>query len=218
MSAWLVELGKVPKGVALLDEAMAASLGGEGGSLNTVVYTSCHTIISCSRAAEFERAARVRAIDQFSGRNGCPFLYTMCRTLYGTILFATGQWPRAEGCTRHRPVRALRRLRHPHAPPARISRGSPPPAPSPWRACARSSSPCVGGVGPAPRCRPGSRAPASPGPPDGTSAAPCRNRSCRTGRKRLWKTAMVWKSGRAMAVRHMKLTSWQQAHCSRRDE
>ncbi len=97
IGAWLVELGRVAEGVALLDEAMAASLGGEGGSLNTVVYTSCHTIISCSRAADFERAAQwVRAIDGFSGRYGCPLLYTMCRTLYAGVLFAAGDWTRAE--------------------------------------------------------------------------------------------------------------------------
>jgi DNA-binding NarL/FixJ family response regulator len=97
IGAWLVELGRIEEGVALLDEAMAASLGGEGESLNTVVYTSCHTIISCSRATQLERAVEwVRAIDAFSSRYGCPFLYTMCRTLYGGVLFATGKWARAE--------------------------------------------------------------------------------------------------------------------------
>ena len=97
VGAWLVELGRVEEGVDLLGEAMAASLGGEGGSLNTVVYTSCHTLISCSRAADFKRASQwVRAIDDFSGRYGCPLLYTKCRTLYGSVLFATGKWARAE--------------------------------------------------------------------------------------------------------------------------
>ncbi len=97
IGAWLVELGRVEEGADLLDEAMAASLGGEGGSLNTVVYTSCHTLISCGRAANFERASQwVRAIDDFSGRYGCPLLYTQCRTLYGSVLFATGKWARAE--------------------------------------------------------------------------------------------------------------------------
>jgi hypothetical protein len=68
IGAWLVELGRVQEGVSLLDVAMAVSLGGEGASLNTVVYTSCHTLISCSRAAEFQRVAHwVRAIDDFSG-------------------------------------------------------------------------------------------------------------------------------------------------------
>ncbi|MGH2779935.1 MAG: tetratricopeptide repeat protein [Thermoleophilaceae bacterium] len=113
IGAWLVELGRVAEGVALLDEAMAASLGGEGGSLNTVVYTSCHTIISCSRAADFERAAQwFRAIDGFSGRYGCPLLYTMCRTLYAGVLFADARGGGAPSRTpdvEHRRARALRR-------------------------------------------------------------------------------------------------------------
>lgn len=97
LGAWLVERGEVGQGNLLIDEAMAASLSGEGGSLNTVVYTSCHTIISCSRTAEIDRAAQwVRAIDAFATRYGSPFLYSMCRTLYGAVLFATGEWARAE--------------------------------------------------------------------------------------------------------------------------
>jgi DNA-binding CsgD family transcriptional regulator len=93
----LVARGRVPEGVELLDEAMAGSLGGEGGSLNTVVFTSCQMIISCSRAADYQRAGEwIRAADDFTGRYGCPFLYTVCRTLYGGILFSTGRWSRAE--------------------------------------------------------------------------------------------------------------------------
>jgi len=80
----LVSMGRVAEGIELLDEAMAGSLGGEGGSLNTVVFTSCQMMISCSRAAEYERAGEwIRAADDFTGRYGCPFLYTVCRTLYG---------------------------------------------------------------------------------------------------------------------------------------
>jgi DNA-binding CsgD family transcriptional regulator len=93
----LVAMGRVAEGVALLDEAMAGSLGGEGGSLNTVVFTSCQMIISCSRAAEYERAGEwIRAADDFTERYGCPFLYTVCRTLYGGVLFSTGRWAQAE--------------------------------------------------------------------------------------------------------------------------
>jgi DNA-binding CsgD family transcriptional regulator len=76
---------------------MAGSLGGEGGSLNTVVFTSCQMMISCSRAADYERAGEwIRAADDFTGRYGCPFLYTVCRTLYGGVLFSTGRWALAE--------------------------------------------------------------------------------------------------------------------------
>jgi DNA-binding CsgD family transcriptional regulator len=97
IGAWLVALGRAGEGFGLLDEAMAAALGGECESLNTVVYVACHVLVTCSRAADFERGVEwVRAIDGFSERHGCPFLYTMCRTLYGRILFATGKWTRAE--------------------------------------------------------------------------------------------------------------------------
>jgi DNA-binding CsgD family transcriptional regulator len=93
----LVTVGRVAEGISLLDEAMAGSLGGEGGSRNTVVFTSCQMMISCSRAADYERAGEwIRAADDFTGRYGCPFLYTVCRTLYGGVLFSTGRWTQAE--------------------------------------------------------------------------------------------------------------------------
>lgn len=95
--AALVRQGRVDEGLALLDEAMAGSLGGEGGSFDTVVYTSCNMISSCATCAEFERAVQwVRAADRFTQRYGCPFLYAYCRTLYGSVLVATGEWGLAE--------------------------------------------------------------------------------------------------------------------------
>jgi DNA-binding CsgD family transcriptional regulator len=93
----LVRAGRVTEGVALLDEAMAGSLGGEVRSLHTVVFTSCQMMVSCSRAAEFERAGQwIQAADDFTRRYGCPFLFTVCRTLYGGVLLATGRWASAE--------------------------------------------------------------------------------------------------------------------------
>ena len=93
----LVRQGRVAEGLDALDEAMAGSLGGEGGSLDTVVYTSCNMISSCVSCAEFERALQwVRAADRFTERYGCPFLYAYCRTLYGGVLVATGDWAEAE--------------------------------------------------------------------------------------------------------------------------
>ncbi|QBI21265.1 LuxR family transcriptional regulator [Egibacter rhizosphaerae] len=93
----LVGQGRVTEGVGYLDEAMAGALAGEGRHRDTVVFTSCTTIIACTTCAEFERAVQwVRATDRFTRRYGCPFLYVQCRVLYAAVLFATGDWDRAE--------------------------------------------------------------------------------------------------------------------------
>lgn len=92
----LCEQGRVGDGTALLDEAMAGALGGETG-LDAVVFTSCATMTACANCAEFERAAQwVRASQRFTEQYGCPFLYIECRTIYGRVLFETGEWGRAE--------------------------------------------------------------------------------------------------------------------------
>jgi ATP/maltotriose-dependent transcriptional regulator MalT len=97
LGAALVELGRVEEGSALLDEAMAGALAGEGGGLDTIVLISCRTITSCSRGGDLARATQwVRAADDFHRRYGSPHLYTTCRTAYGSILFATGEWEQAE--------------------------------------------------------------------------------------------------------------------------
>ena len=93
----LVDLGRVEEGAALLDEAMAASLGGEGEQLQTVVYTSCNMIMACSRAAQFDRATQwIRAAGPFTRRYGSPHVYVLCRLHHGKVLLSTGDWAAAE--------------------------------------------------------------------------------------------------------------------------
>ncbi|MGH2640478.1 MAG: tetratricopeptide repeat protein, partial [Actinomycetota bacterium] len=93
LGSCLVAQGRIEEGIALLDEAMAGSLGGEGGTFDTVVFTSCNMVGSCTRCADFERAVQwIRAADRFTERYGCPFLYLYCRVHYGAILIATGEW------------------------------------------------------------------------------------------------------------------------------
>jgi DNA-binding CsgD family transcriptional regulator len=95
--AALMQAGRTPEGTALLDEAMAGALGGEARRLETVVFTGCRSIVSCSRAAEVERATQwIRAAEAFTRRYGGFHLYTTCRTHYGSLLFATGRWREAE--------------------------------------------------------------------------------------------------------------------------
>jgi DNA-binding NarL/FixJ family response regulator len=93
----LVDQGRVPEGSALLDEAMAASLAGEGEQLQTVAYTSCNMIMACSRAAQFDRATQwIRAAGPFTQRYGSPHVYALCRLHHGKVLLSTGDWAAAE--------------------------------------------------------------------------------------------------------------------------
>ncbi|WP_143591433.1 tetratricopeptide repeat protein [Thermoactinospora rubra] len=97
LSAALVSTGQVEEGIALLEEAMAGALAGEGADLDTVVLVSCRTVASCDRGGDVRRAAQwVGAADGFNRRFGSPHLYTTCRTHYGGVLFATGRWAEAE--------------------------------------------------------------------------------------------------------------------------
>ena len=97
LGAALVELGRISEGTALLDEAMAGALGGEGQTLDAVVLVSCRTIASCSRAADVKRATQwIRAATRFNEEYGSPHLYTTCRIHYARVLLLTGKWALAE--------------------------------------------------------------------------------------------------------------------------
>jgi DNA-binding CsgD family transcriptional regulator len=93
----LINLGQVIEGTALLDEALAGALGGEGARPDTVVFASCLLMRSCVRGADFLRVVQwMRSLDEFIERYGCPYLHATCRASYGAVLLATGDWPRAE--------------------------------------------------------------------------------------------------------------------------
>jgi DNA-binding NarL/FixJ family response regulator len=97
LGALLVEQGRVSEGINLLDEAMAGCLGGEPASPDTVAFSSCLTMRSCARCADFERALQwVRASARFTDQYGSPFLQAECRVVHGMVLVATGDWHRAE--------------------------------------------------------------------------------------------------------------------------
>ena len=93
----LVIQGEVPDGLKLLDEAMAGTLGGECQRLDTVVWASCSMLAACSLAGDQRRAAQwCSAADRFAEKYGCPFLQARCRSHYGLVLLARGDWDRAE--------------------------------------------------------------------------------------------------------------------------
>ena len=92
-----VYAGNTAEGCALLDEAMTAAVGGEADTPDTVVFTSCLMMQACCSCADFPRVVHwVRALDDFVERFGNPYLHTSCRTHYGEVLAATGDWGRAE--------------------------------------------------------------------------------------------------------------------------
>ena len=93
----LVQQGRTGEGMSLLDEAMAAMIGGEGGDPLTVAQMSCMTMVVCGSCFDLERATQwVQALERFIDRYGCPFLYAECRTYYGRVLFENGDWSAAE--------------------------------------------------------------------------------------------------------------------------
>jgi DNA-binding CsgD family transcriptional regulator len=92
----LVSQGRIAEGLRCLDESMAVSLA-TGGNRDTVVFTSCSMMTSCTQCAEFARAIQwVNATTAFTEEFGCPFLYAECRIRYGVVLIATGDWRHAE--------------------------------------------------------------------------------------------------------------------------
>lgn len=101
LGASLVEQGRTDEGLRLLGEAMAACVGGETANLETLVFANCRTMIACARCADFARAAEwVRAADRVAVERSVPFLHAECRTVYTSVLFATGAWDKVEETAR----------------------------------------------------------------------------------------------------------------------
>jgi DNA-binding CsgD family transcriptional regulator len=92
-----VVAGDVDRGMAMLDEAMAATLAEPRGMLEVVVWASCDMLAACSLVDDLHRASQwCRAADQFMETYGCPFLQARCRAHYGRVLVAAGRWVEAE--------------------------------------------------------------------------------------------------------------------------
>lgn len=93
----LVAGGEVEDGMAFLDEALATTLGGFGGRLEVVVWSSCNMLAACSLVDDLQRATQwCRVAEEFTQTYGCPFLQARCRAHYGSVLVAAGLWGRAE--------------------------------------------------------------------------------------------------------------------------
>lgn len=92
----LVKSSEIDRGLALIDEAMAGTLGGEYQRFDTVVVTCCDMLLACELATDLQRAAQwCDVAEAFIARYGCPFLHAHCRTAYGAVLVAWGDWAEA---------------------------------------------------------------------------------------------------------------------------
>ena len=92
-----VAAGRITEGMAMLDESLAATMGGEPRRFETVAYNCCSMLAACHLAGDVERAGHwCGAAEEFMDSISCPFLSARCRVHYGSLLFDQGVWDRAE--------------------------------------------------------------------------------------------------------------------------
>ena len=89
--------GEVDEGMSILDECMAAALGGELRDPWMIGGAACQMLVACDRLADFKRAAEwCRVVVDFTDRRNYTPLAAWCRTIYAGVLITTGEWERAE--------------------------------------------------------------------------------------------------------------------------
>jgi DNA-binding CsgD family transcriptional regulator len=94
----LVMDGRPDEGLALLDEAAAAALGGDISDPYAAGLTCCYLISACDRIRDYDRAAQWCArLREFSTRQRFAVLMTTCRLQYASVLTSQGNWEEAEG-------------------------------------------------------------------------------------------------------------------------
>ena len=92
-----VERGRVEEGMAMLDEAMAAVVGGELSDPWVVGTACCQMLVACDTAADWPRAMEwCREVVPRVERHGMVPLWAWCRSMFGGVLTAVGEWERAE--------------------------------------------------------------------------------------------------------------------------
>ena len=92
-----VSQGRTDEGMALLDEAMAAALGGELSDPWQIGGACCSLLAACDLAGDLARAMQwCEEVVSFIERRRYIPLGAWCRSIYGGVLTATGEWERAE--------------------------------------------------------------------------------------------------------------------------
>lgn len=89
--------GDLEGGMALLDETMAAAMGGELKDPWAVGATCCSVLFACERISDLQRAAQwCRVVVDFTERRRYVPLSALCRSVYAGVLISSGEWDRAE--------------------------------------------------------------------------------------------------------------------------
>jgi len=87
----LVMNARPDEGLALLDEAAAAALGGDISDPYAAGLTCCYLISACDRVRDYGRAAQWCArLREFSTRQRFAILLTTCRLQYASVLISRG--------------------------------------------------------------------------------------------------------------------------------
>jgi ATP/maltotriose-dependent transcriptional regulator MalT len=93
----LVASGSAEEGLGRLDEAAALAVGEEFAETIAPGWALCHTVSACAEVGDFGRAAQwCRALHSWSATWHARLFFGVCRTAYGQVLAAGGDWPNAE--------------------------------------------------------------------------------------------------------------------------
>jgi DNA-binding CsgD family transcriptional regulator len=97
LGASLVHDDRVGEGMALLDEALAAVVGGEVDNFLVIEEIFCQLFSACEHARDVDRAEQwIRVGEQVAERRQLPAVSAYCRTHYGGILTVAGRWTEAD--------------------------------------------------------------------------------------------------------------------------
>lgn len=97
LGASLVHGDRIDEGMVLLDEALAATAGGEVDDFCVLEEIFCQLFSACEYAGDVGRADEWSRIgDQIAKRRELPAVSAYCRTHYGGVLIAAGRWSEAD--------------------------------------------------------------------------------------------------------------------------
>ena len=92
-----ITAGAVEDGLRRLDEAAALAVGEDFPETAAPGWALCHTVSACTDIGDFGRAAQwCRALHSWSVAWRARHFFGVCRTAYGEVLAAGGDWPSAE--------------------------------------------------------------------------------------------------------------------------